>query len=105
MTQSDHLDRYLAALRAILDADHSGPAASLREALAAAATLIGWEPEGPPRQRCVEDWETGPHPRGGIVHGPDSPIADLVREEPRRRLVPRPWQRPVDPTIEAGDPA
>ena len=113
------VDRLEDALRSILDADHRGPAAALREALARAAALIGWQPAGPPRQHCVEDWETGPHgvgtppradcqderPRGGIVHGPGSPIADLVREEPRRRLVPRPWQRPVDPTIEAGDPA
>ena len=39
-----------------------------------------------------------------ITHAPDSPIPDLVRE-PGRKLVPRPWQRPVDPTIAAEDPA
>ena len=39
-----------------------------------------------------------------ITHAPDSPIPDLVRE-PARKLVPRPWQRPTDPTIAAEDPA
>ncbi|MFO1163516.1 MAG: hypothetical protein U1E60_32100 [Reyranellaceae bacterium] len=39
-----------------------------------------------------------------ITHAPDSPIPALVRE-PARKLVPRPWQRPTDPTIEAEDPA
>lgn len=86
--QKRRVDKLEAALRAILDADHGGPAAALREALANAALLIGWQPAGLPRQRCVEDWETGP--RGGIFHGPDSPIPDLVRG---------------DPTIAAGDAA
>lgn len=152
MMDSARIDKLEAALRAIFAADHGGSAAALREALASAALLIGWQPSGPPRQRCVEDWETGPHgglvgdkaaapkracikcggdsltcwgddrsghcetlktswlsgepselwryqnrsdcqdehPRGGIFHGPDSPIPDLVRE---------------DPTIAAGDPA
>lgn len=100
------VEKLKAALRAILDADHNGPPGALVQARADAAKLVDWQPSGPPRSRCVEAWEDGPHGfRGGIEHGPGSPIPDLVREEPPRKRLPRPWQRPVDPTIEAEDPA
>lgn len=128
MMDSARIDKLEAALRAIFAADHGGSAAALREALASAALLIGWQPSGPPKRACIKcggdsvacwgddrsghcetlktSWLSGEpselwryqnrsdcqdeHPRGGIFHGPDSPIPDLVRE---------------DPTIAAGDPA
>jgi hypothetical protein len=60
--------------------------------------------DDPHEQVLVRHRELAAEYRGGCTNAPDSPILSKAQSDFGRRLPPR-YMPPVDPTIEAGDPA